>query len=141
MNETISRRKLLFFAGLAASLVAPATVLIASNAEAQQAEQTPPAGQAAPRRKRQRRRGPQAPVRPLRQSNRRHSSHRDSKRATSYYEVALKSDYKTNFRGAIRHSTQLTGLRDQPSNDLGTLSGRAAPPRAAFMAGIHISSQ
>ena len=41
MNEAISRRKLLFLAGLAASIVVPTTVLIASNAEAQQTEQTP----------------------------------------------------------------------------------------------------
>ena len=41
MNEAISRRKLLFLAGLAASIVGPATVLIVSNVEAQPAEQTP----------------------------------------------------------------------------------------------------
>ena len=50
MNEAISRRKLLFLAGLAASIVVPTTVLIASNAEAQQTEQTP-AGQTAPKEK------------------------------------------------------------------------------------------
>jgi len=41
MNEAISRRKLLFFAGLGASIAFPAsTLLTASVAEAQQNEQT-----------------------------------------------------------------------------------------------------
>ena len=57
MNDGISRRKLLFLAGLAASIVAPATVLIASNAEAQQTEQTPPAGQTAPKKKKKKKKG------------------------------------------------------------------------------------
>jgi hypothetical protein len=43
MNELISRRKLLLGAGLAASIAVPATVLTASNAEAQQNDQTPAA--------------------------------------------------------------------------------------------------
>ena len=51
MNEAISRRKLLFLAGMATSIVMPATMLIASNAEAQQTDQTPPAGQTAPKKK------------------------------------------------------------------------------------------
>ena len=87
MNEAISRRKLLFLAGLAASIVVPTTVLIASNAEAQQTEQTLLLGRLLQRRKRKRkrRRRPQAPERPLRQSNRRHSSHRrhQDRRVTS----------------------------------------------------------
>jgi hypothetical protein len=32
------------------------------------------------------------------------------------------------------------GMRNQPTHDLGTLSGRAAPPRAAFMPRIHTHS-
>ena len=51
MNKPISRRKLLFLAGMATSIVMPATMLIASNAEAQQADQTPSPGQTAPKKK------------------------------------------------------------------------------------------
>ncbi len=50
MNEAISRRKLLFLAGLAASIVGPASLLIVSNVEAQPAEQTP-ASPPAPKKK------------------------------------------------------------------------------------------
>jgi hypothetical protein len=53
----MSRRKLLFLAGLAACIVAPATVLIATNAKAQQTEQTPPAGQTAPKKKKKKKKG------------------------------------------------------------------------------------
>jgi hypothetical protein len=55
MNEAISRRKLLFLAGLTACIVAPAT--FATNAEAQQTEQTPPAGQTAPKKKNKKKKG------------------------------------------------------------------------------------
>ena len=54
MNKPISRRKLLFLAGMATSIVMPATMLIASNAEAQQADQTPSPGQTAPKKKKRR---------------------------------------------------------------------------------------
>ncbi len=57
MNEAISRRKLLFLAGMATSIVMPATMLIASNAEAQQTDQTPPAGQTAPKKKKKKKTG------------------------------------------------------------------------------------
>jgi hypothetical protein len=51
MNEVISRRKLLLFAGLGASIAFPAsTLLTASVAEAQQNDQTAPAD-AAPKKK------------------------------------------------------------------------------------------
>jgi hypothetical protein len=51
MNEVISRRKLLLFAGLGASVAFPASALLtASVAEAQQNDQTAPAD-AAPKKK------------------------------------------------------------------------------------------
>jgi hypothetical protein len=57
MNEAISRRKLLFLAGLGASIVVPATgVLMASDAEAQQADQAAPAD-AAPKKKTKKKKG------------------------------------------------------------------------------------
>jgi hypothetical protein len=57
MNEVISRRKLLLLAGLGASVVAPATaVLIASGADAQQADQAAPAD-AAPKKKAKKKKG------------------------------------------------------------------------------------
>ena len=47
-EEKISRRKVLFLTGLAASLAVPATVLMASDAKAQQPEQTAPGVQTGP---------------------------------------------------------------------------------------------
>jgi hypothetical protein len=57
MNEVISRRKLLLLAGLGVGIVVPATaVLIASDAEAQQADQAPTAD-AAPKKKTKKKKG------------------------------------------------------------------------------------
>ncbi len=57
MDEIISRRKLLFLAGLGASIALPATaVLIASGAQAQQADQAAPAD-AAPKKKTKKKKG------------------------------------------------------------------------------------
>ncbi|HWX29053.1 MAG TPA: hypothetical protein VNZ53_16640 [Steroidobacteraceae bacterium] len=57
MNEAISRRKLLLFVGLGTSLAAPATALLmASDAEAQQADQAAPAD-AAPKKKTKKKKG------------------------------------------------------------------------------------
>jgi hypothetical protein len=51
-SQVISRRKVLFLVGLAASLAAPATVLTASDVKAQQpGEQATPGAQAAPKEK------------------------------------------------------------------------------------------
>jgi hypothetical protein len=51
MNEVISRRKLLLLAGLGTTIAVPATaMLMASDAEAQQADQAAPA-EAAPKKK------------------------------------------------------------------------------------------
>jgi hypothetical protein len=51
-SQVISRRKMLFLVGLAASLAAPVAVLTASDARAQQpAEQATPGEQAAPKKK------------------------------------------------------------------------------------------
>jgi hypothetical protein len=51
MNEVISRRELLLLAGLGASITVPVTaLLVASDAEAQQADQAAPAD-AAPKKK------------------------------------------------------------------------------------------
>jgi len=51
-SQVISRRKVLFLVGLAASLAGPATVLIASDAKAQQpSEQAAPAEKASPKKK------------------------------------------------------------------------------------------
>jgi hypothetical protein len=47
-EEIISRRKILLLLGLATSLALPATVLMASDAKAQQPEQTPPNVQTGP---------------------------------------------------------------------------------------------
>ncbi len=57
MDEIISRRKLLLLAGLGASVALPAiTVLIASRAQAQQADQAAPAD-AAPKKKTKKKKG------------------------------------------------------------------------------------
>jgi hypothetical protein len=56
MNELISRRKLLLAAGLAASFAVSATVLTASNAEAQQNDQTP-AAEPTPKKKSKKKKG------------------------------------------------------------------------------------
>jgi hypothetical protein len=57
MNEAISRRKLLLLAGLGASIFVPATaVLMASDAEAQQADQAAPAD-VAPKKKTKKKKG------------------------------------------------------------------------------------
>jgi hypothetical protein len=57
MNEAISRRKLLLLAGCGASIAVPATaVLMASDAEAQQADQAAPAD-AAPKKKTKKKKG------------------------------------------------------------------------------------
>ena len=48
-SQVISRRKVLFLVGLAASLALPVTVLTASDAKAQQPEQATPGGQATPK--------------------------------------------------------------------------------------------
>jgi hypothetical protein len=57
MHKVISRRKLLLFAGLGASVVMPATaVLMASDAEAQQTDQAAPAD-AAPKKKAKKKKG------------------------------------------------------------------------------------
>ena len=51
-SQAISRRRVLFLVGLAASLAVPATVLTGSDVKAQQPnEQGTPAGQAAPKEK------------------------------------------------------------------------------------------
>ena len=51
-SQVISRRRVLFLVGLAASLAVPATALIASGAKAQQpGEQAAPAEKAAPKKK------------------------------------------------------------------------------------------
>ncbi len=51
-SQVISRRKVLFLVGLAASLAVPATALIASDAKAQQpSDQAAPAEKAAPKKK------------------------------------------------------------------------------------------
>ena len=47
-EEIISRRKILLLVGLATSLALPATVLMASDAKAQQPEQTAPNVQTGP---------------------------------------------------------------------------------------------
>jgi hypothetical protein len=56
MNEVISRRKLLLLAGLGVSIVVPTAVLMASDAEAQQADQAAPAD-AAPKKKTKKKKG------------------------------------------------------------------------------------
>jgi hypothetical protein len=57
MNEAISRRKLLLLAGFGASIAVPATAaLMASDAEAQQADQTAPAD-GAPKKKSKKKKG------------------------------------------------------------------------------------
>jgi hypothetical protein len=51
-SQAISRRRVLFLVGLAASLAVPTTVLTSSDVKAQQPnEQGTPAGQAAPKEK------------------------------------------------------------------------------------------
>jgi len=57
MNEIISRRKLLVLAGFVVSIVVPVTaVTMASDAEAQQADQAAPAD-AAPKKKTKKKKG------------------------------------------------------------------------------------
>ena len=57
MSELISRRKLLLLAGFGVSIAVPATaVLMASDAEAQQADQAAPAD-AAPKKKTKKKKG------------------------------------------------------------------------------------
>ena len=57
MNEVISRRKLLLIAGFGVSIALPATtVLMASDAEAQQADQAAPAD-ATPKKKTKKKKG------------------------------------------------------------------------------------
>ena len=57
LNEVVSRRKLIFFAVLGTSMVVPATTLLmATDAEAQQADQTAPAD-AAPKKKTKKKKG------------------------------------------------------------------------------------
>jgi len=57
MNEVISRRKLLLLAGLGTSIAVPATaILMASDAEAQQADQAAPAD-ATPKKKTKKKKG------------------------------------------------------------------------------------
>jgi hypothetical protein len=57
LNEVVSRRKLIFFAVLGTSMVVPAiTLLMATDAEAQQADQTAPAD-AAPKKKTKKKKG------------------------------------------------------------------------------------
>ena len=57
MNEVISRRKLLLLAGLGTSIAVPTTaMLMASDAEAQQADQAAPA-EAAPKKKTKKKKG------------------------------------------------------------------------------------
>ena len=57
LNEVVSRRKLIFFAVLGTSMVVPATTpLMATDAEAQQADQTAPAD-AAPKKKTKKKKG------------------------------------------------------------------------------------
>lgn len=62
-SQVISRRKVLFLVGLAASLAVPATALIGSDAKAQQpSDQAAPAEKAAPKKKEKKKKKEKAPA-------------------------------------------------------------------------------
>ena len=74
--EVISRRKLFLLAGLAASFAVPASVITASNADAQQPEAQQPSAPPKKKKKKKKRR--------LRQAQHQRPAHRKHRRNSSY---------------------------------------------------------